>query len=82
MIISRKSIFSTVVALLLIALTIVYGVIYSTNSEDANIYSKEININKYVDDYVNILTINENNNQNCDSASGLCDPPHGWHSTN
>jgi len=46
MIISRKSIFSTVVALLLIALTIVYGVIYSTNSEDANIYSKEININK------------------------------------
>jgi hypothetical protein len=42
-IISQKSIFNTVVALLIIALIVVYGVIYSINSEDANIYSKEIN---------------------------------------
>ena len=82
MIISRKSIFSAIVAFLLIALTIVYGVIYSTNREDANIYSKEININKYVNEYVNILTINENNSQTCDSSSGLCGPPHGWDSIN
>ena len=82
MIISRKSIFSTIMALFLIASTIVYGLIYSTNNEDANIYSKEINIDKYVDEYLNILTINENSNQTCDSSLGLCGPPHDWYSTN
>ena len=82
MIISRKSIFSTIMALFLIASTIVYGLIYSTNKEDANIYSKEINIDKYVDEYLNILTINESNNQTCDSSLGLCGPPQNWYSTN
>jgi len=51
------------------------------DSEDANIYIKEINIDKYVRD-INTLTIAENNNQICDSLTGVCTPPPGWYSTN
>jgi hypothetical protein len=69
---------------LLISLTIVtliYGVTYSIDIEDANIYIKEINIDKYVRD-INTLIITENNNQICDSSTGVCTPPPGWYSTN
>jgi len=69
---------------LLISLTIVtlvYGVTYLMDIEDANIYIKEINIDKYVRD-INTLIITENNNQICDSSTGVCTPPPGWYSTN
>jgi len=82
MMVSRKSLFSRIVTLLLITFIVVYGVIYFENNEGANIYSKEININKYVVEYTNTFTINENNNQTCDSSSGFCGPPSDWYSTN
>ena len=81
MIISRKSIFRTVLLISLTIVTLVYGVTYLMDIEDANIYSKEINIDEYTED-VNNLTINGNNNQICDSSTGVCTPPPGWHSTN
>jgi len=81
MIISRKNIFRTVLLISLTIVTLVYGVTYLMGIEDANIYSKEINIDKYVRD-INTLIITENNNQICDSSTGVCTPPPGWYSTN
>jgi len=81
MIISRKSIFHTVLLISLTIATLIYGVTYLMNIEDTNIYLKEINIDKYVRD-INTLTITENNNQICDSLTGVCTPPPGWYSTN
>jgi len=81
MIISRKSIFRTVLLISLAIVTLVYGVTYLMDIKDANIYSKEINIDKYTED-VNTLTITENNNQICNSSTGVCTPPPGWYSTN
>ena len=81
MIISRKSIFRTVLLISLIIVTLVYGVTYLMDIEDANTYSKEINIDKYVRD-INTLIIAENNNQICNSSTGVCTPPPGWYSTN
>ncbi len=81
MIISRKSIFRTVLLISLTIVTLVYGVTYLMGIEDANIYSKEIDIDEYTED-VNNLTINVNNNQICDSSTGVCTPPPGWYSTN
>jgi len=81
MIISRKNIFHTVLLITLTIVALVYGVIYSINSEDVNIYSKEINIDKHVEK-INTLTINENKKQLCDSSTGVCPPPPGWYSTN
>ncbi len=81
MITSRKNISRTVLLITLTIVVLVYSGIYSINSEDANIYSKEINIDEYTED-VNILTINGNNNQVCDSSTGVCTPPPGWYSTN
>jgi len=81
MTISRKSIFRTVLLISLTIATLIYGVTYLMDSEDANIYIKEINIDKYVRD-INTLTIAENNNQICDSLTGVCTPPPGWYSTN
>ncbi|MBA7637223.1 hypothetical protein ES703_44861 [subsurface metagenome] len=81
MIISRKNIFRTVLLISLTIVTLVYGVTYLMGIEDANIYSKEINIDKYVRD-INTLIITENNNQICDSLTGVCTPPPGWYSTN
>jgi PP-loop superfamily ATP-utilizing enzyme len=69
---------------LLISLTIVtlvYGVTYLMDIEDTNINIKEINIDKYVRD-INTLIITENNNQICNSLTGVCTPPPGWYSTN
>jgi len=77
MIISRKNIFRTVLLTSLIIVTLVYGVTYLMDIEDANIYIKEININKYVRD-INTLIITENNNQICDSSTEVCTPPPGW----
>ncbi|GAH40473.1 unnamed protein product, partial [marine sediment metagenome] len=76
MIISRKNIFRTVLLISLTIVTLVYGVTYLMGIEDANIYSKEINIDKYVRD-INTLIITENNNQICDSSTGVCTPPPG-----
>ncbi len=81
MITSRKNIFRTVLLITLTIVVLFYGGIYSINSEDANIYSKEINIDEYTKD-VNNLTINGNNNQFCDSSKGVCGPPPEWYSTN
>ena len=81
MIISRKSIFRTVLLISLTIVTLVYGVTYPIDIEDVNIYSKEINIDEHIED-VNILTINGNINQICDSSTGVCTPPPGWYSTN
>jgi hypothetical protein len=81
MIISRKSIFHTVFLISLTIVTLVFGVTYLMDIEDVNIYSKEINIDEYTED-VNILTINGNINQVCDSSKGVCGPPPGWYSTN
>ena len=81
MIISRKNISRTVLLISLTIVTLVYGVTYPIDVEDANIYSKEINIDGYTED-VYILTITENNNQICDSSTGVCGPPAGWYSTN
>ena len=81
MIISRKSIFRTAVLISLTIVTLVYGITYFIDIEDVNIYSKEINIDEYIED-VNILTINGNINQICDSSTGVCTPPPGWYSTN
>ena len=70
--------------MLLISLAIVglvYGVASSINSENANTYCKEINIDKHVED-INTLIIPENNNQICDSLTGICNPPPGWYLTN
>jgi len=80
MIISRKSIFRTVLLISLTIVALIYGVTYLMDIEDANIYSKEINIDEYTED-VNILTINGNINQVCDSSTGVCTPPPGWYST-
>lgn len=77
MIISRKNIFRTVLLTSLIIVTLVYGVTYLMDIEDANIYIKEININKYVRD-INTLIITENNNQICDSSTEVCTSPPGW----
>jgi len=79
--ISRKSIFHTVFLISLTIVTLVFGVTYFMDIEDTNVYSKEININEYSED-VNILTINGNINQICDSSKGVCGPPPGWYSTN
>jgi len=81
MITSRKNISHTVLLITLTIVVLVCSVIYSINSENANIYSKEINIDKYTED-VKILTINGNINQVCDSSKGVCGPPPGWYSTN
>jgi len=81
MIISRKNIFRIVILISLTIVTLAYGVLYLMDIGDANTYSKEININKYTED-VNILTINGNINQVCDSSTGVCTPPPGWYSTN
>lgn len=81
MITSRKSIFRTVLLISLTIVTLVYGVTYSIDIEEANIYSKEINIDRDVED-INALIIPENNNQICDSLTGVCTPPPGWYSTN
>ena len=69
MIISIKAIFRTVVLISLTIVTLVYGVTYSLDIEEANIYSKEINT----------LIIPENNHQICDSLTGICNPPPGWY---
>jgi hypothetical protein len=58
MIISRKSIFRTVLLISLTIVTLVYGVTYLMDIEDANIYIKEINIDKCVRD-INTLIIIE-----------------------
>ena len=81
MIISRKSIFRTAVLISLTIVTLVYGVTYSIDIEEANIYSKEINIDRNVED-INTLIIPENNHQICDSLAGICSPPPGWNITN
>jgi len=81
MIISRKNISRTVFLISLTIVTLIYGVTYLVNIEDANIYSKEINIDEY-NEKVNNLTINGNINQVCDSSTGVCTPPPGWYSTN
>ena len=81
MIISRKNISRTVFLISLTIVTLIYGVTYLVNIEDANIYSKEINIDEY-NEKVNNLTINGNINQVCDSTTGVCTPPPGWYSTN
>ena len=81
MIISRKSIFRTVLLISLTIVTLVYGVTYSIDIEEANVYSEEINIDKHVED-INTLIISENSNQICDSSTGVCTPPAGWYSTN
>ena len=81
MIISRKNISRTVFLISLTIVTLVCGVTYLMDIEDVNIYSKEINIDEYTED-VNILTINGNINQVCDSSTGVCTPPPGWYSTN
>jgi len=81
MIISRKSIFLTAILISLTIVTLVYGVTYSRDIEKANVYSEEINIDKHVED-TKTLIISENNNQICDSLTGVCAPPPGWYSTN
>jgi len=81
MIISRKSIFRTAVLISLTVVTLVYGVTYPIDIKEANIYSKEINIDRDVED-INTLIIPENNNQICDSLTGICSPPPGWYLTN
>ena len=81
MIISRKSIFRTALLISLTIVTLVYGVTYLMYIEDANTYSKVINLDQYTED-VNTLTITENNNQICNSLTGVCTPPPGWYSTN
>jgi hypothetical protein len=81
MITSRKNISRTVLLITLTIVVLVYSVIYPINSKDANIYSKEINIDEYTED-VNILAINGNINQVCDSSKGVCGPPPSWYSTN
>ena len=81
MIISRKSIFRTVLLISLTIVTLVYGITSSIDSENANTYCKEINIDKHVES-INTLIIPENNNQICDSSTGVCTPPPGWYSTN
>ncbi len=81
MIISRKNISRTVLLISLTIVILVYGVTYPIDVEDANIYSKEINIDEYIED-VHILTLNGNINQVCDSSTGVCGPPAGWYSTN
>ncbi len=80
MITSRKKISHTIVLIILTIVVLVYSAIYSINSKGANIYSKEINIDEYTED-VNILTINGNINEICDSLTGVCGPPPGWYST-
>jgi len=81
MIISRKNIFRTVLLISFTILVLAYGVTSSINSENVNTYCKEINIDKHVED-INTLTIPENNNQICDSLTGICNPPPGWYVTN
>ena len=78
MIISRKNISRAVFLISLTIVTLIYGVTYLVNIEDANIYSKEINIDEY-NEKVNNLTINGNINQVCDSSTGVCTPPPGWY---
>ena len=81
MIISRKSIFRTAVLISLTIVTLVYGVTYSIDIEGANTSSKEINIDREVED-INTLIIPEHNNQLCDSLTGICHPPPEWYLTN
>jgi hypothetical protein len=67
-----------------ISLTIivsVYGVTSSINSEKANTYCEEIDIGNYVET-MDTLIIPENDNQVCDSSTGVCAPPTDWYSTN
>ncbi|HZK12643.1 MAG TPA: hypothetical protein VFD10_09940 [Atribacterota bacterium] len=81
MIISRKGIFRTVLLISLTIVVLVYGVTFSINSENANTYCKEINIDREIED-INTLIIPENNHQICDSLAGICSPPPGWYVTN
>ena len=81
MIISKKSIFRTALLISLSIVTLVYGVTYLMDIEDVNTYSKEINLDKYTED-INTLTITENDNQICNSLTGVCSPPPGWYSIN
>jgi len=81
MIISRKAIFRTAVLISLTIVTLVYGVTYSIDIEETNIYSKEINIDRDAED-INTLIIPENNPRICDSLTGICNPPPGWYLTN
>jgi hypothetical protein len=81
MIISRKSIFGTVLLISLTILVLAYGVTSSINSENANTYCKEINIDRDVEG-INTLIVPEKNNQICDSLTGICNPPPGWYVTN
>ncbi len=81
MIIFRKSIFRTALLISLTIVTLVCGTTYLMDIEDVNTYSKEINLDKYTED-VNTLTITENNNQICNSSTGVCGPPPSWYSIN
>ena len=81
MIVSRKSIFRTVLLISLTILVLAYGATSSINSENANTCCKEINIDKHVES-INTLIIPKNNNQICDSSTGVCNPPPGWYLTN
>ena len=80
MIISEKSMFRI---LLLISLTIAglfYGAIAYLDSGNAETYCQEINNDQQVE-AVNTFIITENNNQVCDSSTGVCGPPTAWYST-
>ena len=73
--------FRIAVFISLTIVTLFYGVTYSIDVEEANISSKEINIDRSVED-INTLIIPENNHQICDSLTGICNPPPGWYLTN
>jgi len=73
--------FRIAVFISLTIVTLFYGVTYSIDVEEANISSKEINIDRSVED-INTLIIPENNHQICGSLTGICNPPPGWYLTN
>ncbi|HER24911.1 MAG TPA: hypothetical protein ENO17_07685 [Candidatus Atribacteria bacterium] len=78
MIISKKSIFHTVLLISLTITTLVYGASSCLTTEDATTYCQEITIDQPIEE-VNTLVIPENNNMICDSLTGTCGPPSGWY---
>jgi len=76
----RKNIFyKGLLIFLVIIAPFILVVQTSLNNENTNIYSKEIKIDKYAES-TNSSFVSENNDQICNSSTGICSPPLGWYS--
>ena len=79
MFILRKIFSSKVAIILLLLLTLLLFVgVSSLNSENCSISDNELKIINKAEN-ISISILPENNDQICDSRTGICGPPPGWY---